>query len=65
MNKDAFEDKRKQVNGQATERWGKLTHDNREQESGETPQLIGLVQLKYGSIRGCDREEFNRLLKKA
>ena len=64
MNKNVFEGKWKQVRGQATEWWGKLTRDNRKRAGGKATQFIGLLQQKYGSTRGRAQEAFNRRTKK-
>jgi uncharacterized protein YjbJ (UPF0337 family) len=64
MNKNVFEGKWKQVRGQATEWWGKLTRDNRKRAGGKATQFIGLLQQKYGSTRGRARQEFNRRTKR-
>ena len=63
MNKDIFEGKWKEMRGQIKEWWGKLTDDDLEQAAGNTEQIIGLLQQKYGYTRQSAEEEFNRRMK--
>lgn len=63
MNEDIFEGKWKEMRGQIKEWWGKLTDDDLEQAAGNTEQIIGLLQHKYGYTRQSAEEEFNRRIK--
>ena len=63
MNEDIFEGKWKEMRGQIKEWWGKLTDDDLEQAAGNTEQIIGLLQQKYGYTRQSAEEEFNRRIK--
>jgi len=63
MNEDIFEGKWKEMRGQIKEWWGKLTDDDLEQAAGNTEQIIGLLQQKYGYTRQSAEEEFNRRMK--
>jgi len=65
MNKDIFEGKWKEMRGQVKEWWGKLTDDELEQAAGNTEQIIGLLQQKYGYTREHAEEEFNRRIAEA
>ena len=63
MNEDILEGKWKEMRGQIKEWWGKLTDDDLEQAAGNTEQIIGLLQQKYGYTRQSAEEEFNRRMK--
>jgi uncharacterized protein YjbJ (UPF0337 family) len=63
MNKDVYEGKLKEMHSQIKEWWGKLTDDELEQAGGNTEQIVGLLQQKYGYTRERAKEEFNRRIK--
>lgn len=63
MNKDIFQGKWKEMRGQIKEWWGKLTDDDLDQAAGNTEQIVGLLQQKYGYTRQRAEEEFNRRVK--
>ncbi len=48
MNKDVFEGKWKQIQGEAKSWWGKLTEDDLKRVAGKFDVFIGLLQEKYG-----------------
>ncbi|MBI3476290.1 MAG: CsbD family protein [Acidobacteria bacterium] len=48
MNSDQLQGKWKQVKGTVKERWGKLTDDDVDVVNGQSEQLIGKVQERYG-----------------
>lgn len=60
MNKDILEGKWKQLKGKAQEKWGDLTNDELDQVNGNTQQLVGLVQERYGKTREVAEEEVKR-----
>ena len=60
MNKDIFEGKWKEMRGQVKELWGKLTDDELEKAAGNSDQIIGLLQQKYGYTREHAVEELNK-----
>jgi uncharacterized protein YjbJ (UPF0337 family) len=60
MNKDIFEGKWKQMQGQAKEWWGKLTDDDLERVGGKFDQFVSLLQEKYGYTREYAEEEINQ-----
>jgi len=62
MNKDIFEGKWKEMRGQVKELWGKLTDDELDQAAGNSDQIIGLLQQKYGYTRERAAEELNKHL---
>jgi uncharacterized protein YjbJ (UPF0337 family) len=51
MNKDIFEGKWKQMQGQLKGWWGKLTDDDLERVGGKYDEFVGLIQEKYGFTR--------------
>lgn len=60
MNKDILEGKWKQLKGKAQEKWGDLTNDELDQVNGNTTQLVGLVQERYGKTREDAEAEVKR-----
>jgi len=48
MNKEQLLGQWKTLQGQAKEKWGKLTDDDLTQIEGKREQLVGLLQKKYG-----------------
>ena len=48
MNSDQLQGKWKQMKGSITERWGALTDDDVDIVNGQTSQLIGRIQERYG-----------------
>lgn len=48
MASDILKGKWMQLKGSIKERWGELTDDEVDEVRGETQQLIGLLQEKYG-----------------
>jgi uncharacterized protein YjbJ (UPF0337 family) len=48
MNSDQFQGKWKQMKGSVKERWGKLTDDDVDVINGQSEQLVGKIQEKYG-----------------
>lgn len=62
MNKDIFEGKWKEMRGQVKEWWGELTDDELDQAAGNSEQIMGLLQQKYGYTRERAEQEFNRRL---
>lgn len=60
MNKDIFEGKWKEMRGQIKELWGKLTDDELEKAAGNSEQIVGLLQQKYGYTRERAVEELNK-----
>ena len=48
MNTDELQGKWKQMKGSIKERWGKLTDDDVTMINGQSDQLIGRIQERYG-----------------
>jgi uncharacterized protein YjbJ (UPF0337 family) len=57
VNKDVFEGKWKQVQGEARVWWGKLTDDDLDKVAGKFDVFVGLLQEKYGYSRARAEEE--------
>ncbi len=57
MNSDQLSGKWKQLKGAAKERWGKLTDDDLDVIDGQTDQLIGKVQERYGVAREAAKKQ--------
>jgi len=51
MNSDQLKGKWKQLKGAAKERWGKLTDDDLNIIDGQSDQLVGKIQERYGVAR--------------
>ena len=51
MNSDQMKGKWKQMKGSVKERWGKLTDDDLDVIDGQSEQLIGKIQERYGIAR--------------
>ncbi len=62
MNRDIFEGQWKRMRGEVKDRWGRLTDDELDRVKGQSDQLIGLLQEKYGYAKAEAREEFNEFL---
>jgi uncharacterized protein YjbJ (UPF0337 family) len=64
MNKDIFEGQWKVMRGQIKELWGKITDDELDQAAGNSEQVVGLLQQKYGYTREHAVEELNKHVEK-
>jgi uncharacterized protein YjbJ (UPF0337 family) len=62
MNKDVFEGKWAQVQGEAKVWWGKLTDDDLDKVAGKFEVFVGLLQEKYGYSRGRAEKEIEKRL---
>jgi uncharacterized protein YjbJ (UPF0337 family) len=68
MNSDQMSGKWKQMKGAAKERWGKLTDDDLDVINGQSDQLIGKIQERYGIAREVAQkqvDEWNSAQKRA
>jgi uncharacterized protein YjbJ (UPF0337 family) len=68
MNSDQMSGKWKQLKGAAKERWGKLTDDDLDVINGQSDQLIGKIQERYGIAREVAQkqvDEWNSAQKRA
>ncbi|MGA7080247.1 MAG: CsbD family protein [Terriglobales bacterium] len=57
MNSDQMKGKWKQIKGSVKERWGKLTDDDLNVIDGQTEQLIGTIQERYGIAREAAQKQ--------
>jgi uncharacterized protein YjbJ (UPF0337 family) len=64
MNKDVLQGKWHQLKGSVKSRWGQLTDNDLTQISGDTEQLIGRVQERYGYERDQAEREVNDFLRR-
>ena len=48
MNSDQLKGKWKQMKGSVKERWGRLTDDDVDIVNGQSDQLVGRIQERYG-----------------
>ena len=60
MNKDIVEGKWKQMRGEVTAWWGKLTDDDLYRAAGKFEVLAGILQEKYGYTREAAAEEIDK-----
>jgi len=59
MNSDQLKGKWKQMKGSVKERWGKLTDDDLDVIDGQSDQLIGKIQERYGVARQEAQKQVN------
>jgi uncharacterized protein YjbJ (UPF0337 family) len=59
MNSDQLKGKWKQMKGSVKERWGKLTDDDLDVIDGQSDQLIGKIQERYGVAREEAKKQFD------
>ena len=57
MNSDQLKGKWKQIKGSVKERWGKLTDDDIHVIDGQSEQLIGKIQERYGIAREAAQKQ--------
>lgn len=60
MNNDRFQGEWKQIKGKVKERWGKLTDDDLTVINGQTEQLIGRLQERYGIARDEAHKQYEQ-----
>jgi len=60
MNQDVLKGKWHQLKGAAKAKWGKLTNDDLERIDGNSEELVGLVQERYGYAREKAEEDVRR-----
>jgi uncharacterized protein YjbJ (UPF0337 family) len=59
MNEDTLKGQWTQLKGAAREKWGKLTNDDLDQIQGQSEQLIGKIQERYGIAREEAKKQFD------
>jgi len=62
MNEDVLKGKWMQIKGEVKSQWGKLTDDDLDRVEGDTEQLIGRVQERYGYAREDAKREVDSFL---
>ena len=63
MNWDQVEGKWKQYQGQAKEKWGKLTDDDLDVIDGRRQQLVGRIQERYGIAKDVAEKQADEFVK--
>jgi uncharacterized protein YjbJ (UPF0337 family) len=59
MNRDILEGKWTQLKGQVKEQWGRLTDDDLDQVAGQTDQLVGKLQERYGLAKDAAEHQID------
>jgi len=59
VNWDEISGRWSQVKGKAREQWGELTDSDLDRIGGRKDQLVGLLQEKYGYLRGAAERELD------
>jgi uncharacterized protein YjbJ (UPF0337 family) len=59
-NKVMFEGNWNKMRGHVKELWGKLTDEELEITGGNSQQIVGLLQMRYGYNRQRAEREFNQ-----
>jgi len=62
MNADVLKGKWLQLKGKARSQWGKLTDDELDQINGNSEQLVGLLQERYGYAKDRAEREVDTFL---
>jgi uncharacterized protein YjbJ (UPF0337 family) len=57
MNSDQLKGKWKQLKGAAKERWGKLTDEDLTAVNGQSDQIVGKIQERYGIAREAAQKQ--------
>ena len=60
MNKDTFQGKWEQVKGDVQKKWGKLTNDDLDVIKGDSKNLVGKLQEKYGMTKEEAEKEIDK-----
>lgn len=60
MNLDILEGKWDQIRGKALQEWGKLTDDDLDVVEGNTTELSGLIQERYGITKEEAEDEIRQ-----
>lgn len=62
MNADVLQGKWLQLKGKVRSQWGKLTDDELDQINGNSEQLVGLLQERYGYAKDRAEREVNTFI---
>ena len=65
MNEDILRGKWLELRGRVKENWGKIINNNIVEIEGKGEKLLGLLQKRYGYIRGKDEPEYKDTLELA
>jgi uncharacterized protein YjbJ (UPF0337 family) len=57
MNSDQMKGKWKQMKGAVKEKWGKLTDDDIDVINGQSEQLVGRIQERYGITKEAAQKQ--------
>lgn len=63
MNSDQLQGKWKQMKGSIKERWGKLTDDDVDIVNGQSDQLVGRIQERYGIAKEEAQRQVNEWMR--
>ena len=61
MNQDVWEGRWKQVKGKVKAAWGELTDDEIDKTEGNSDQLAGLLQERYGLSKEEAKKQIDQL----
>jgi uncharacterized protein YjbJ (UPF0337 family) len=64
MNRNVLQGKWREMKGKVKEQWGQLTDDDLDKIRGQSEQLLGLLQQRYGYARERAEEEYKRFIEK-
>ncbi|MCA9628133.1 MAG: CsbD family protein [Myxococcales bacterium] len=64
MNMEHLKGNWKQLKGKARTQWGKLTDDDLDQIAGRKEELVGKLQVRYGTARDDAEREVDSWLSK-
>ena len=62
MNWDVISGQWKQLKGKARDQWGKLTGDDLDRIQGQSEQLVGRIQERYGIAKDDARRQVDTWL---
>ncbi|APR75416.1 Hypothetical protein A7982_00762 [Minicystis rosea] len=65
MNKDIFEGKWRQVKGALRTKWGELTDDDLDVVAGNSEQIYGILQQRYGLMREDAEKQIKEIVRRA
>ena len=63
MNEDTLRGQWTQLKGKARDQWGKLTGDDLDRIQGQSEQLVGRIQERYGIARDEARRQVDLWMK--
>jgi uncharacterized protein YjbJ (UPF0337 family) len=63
MNSDQLAGKWRQASGKVKEKWGKLTDDDLTTINGQTEQLVGRIQERYGVAKEVAEKQVDEFVR--